>query len=335
MLESNAIPIVSMSGILDDVVNPNETERQSSRKELLSAFETTGIAYLHFNGKTRDIFDAALQPAFQESKAFFSRPLFEKRMAACPGLPPGVTRGYLGTAAESGADKMELKEAFSWSYDWSRSPETPDSSFEAENVWPKETEEMQAAFNDLFTFFTRVLYSLCDVLAEELNLPLREIAMPGETISLVRAFHYHASESRFPKATGSCAHTDWGFATLVAQEPESEPALQADLSGWVTVPPKDGTLIVNASDFLSVLTHGRVKSPLHRVVLTEKERFSFVYFHYPGYDTIMPETDVKGISLLTNQCMHGGERVNYRGRKFGDLISEKWGQVSRKAGKWE
>mmetsp|Transcript_20951 Transcript_20951/g.57640 ORF Transcript_20951/g.57640 Transcript_20951/m.57640 type:complete len:293 (-) Transcript_20951:491-1369(-) len=55
---------------------------------------------------------------------------------------------------------------------------------------------------------------------------------------------------------------------------------------WVPVTPVPGALVCNGGDFLSLLTRGRLISPVHRVLAPTggRERYSLVFFAYPNYD---------------------------------------------------
>jgi len=104
--------------------------------------------------------------------------------------------------------------------------------------------------------------------------------------------------------TGSSPHTDWGWITLIMQ--------QEDVTGlelwhdeeWHPIPPVRGSLLVNIGDYVSLLTGGRFKSPLHRVTTSNKERTSFTFFFYPSYDAEIPMTvpPHEASILYTNQA---------------------------------
>lgn len=331
--------------------------RQAAAHALLDAFETVGMAYLQFNGASLHMLNKNIQPAFTEARRFFGRSLPEKQTATVEGLPKGVTRGYLGPGAESGAATFEWKEAFSWSYDWDKTDVKPQNSLEARNVWPEAIiskdgstdDNIKQSFDDLFTFMGKVMVALVDALVEAWPAAygpvpdLRTLSKQGDTISLLRSFHYYGMTDATANMTGSCEHTDWGFATLIAQQNSGEAALQVHVDGeWIDVLPVPDTLVVNCSDFLSMLTDGRLHSPLHRVVLTENERISFVFFQYPGFDTPVPNISehgkerTKGLFLLKNQSDDAAGSANENDKMpylqdltFGELIAMKWQQVSR------
>lgn len=344
--------VVDIGSIFEGTTGHDEDllqRREKAASLLLAAFEQEGMAYLRFTGSSLSKFNSAIIPAFTAASRFFSRPLTEKNTALPSRLPTGVTRGYLGTGVESGASQFESKEAFSWSCDWDSSSHNPGNPLEFGNVWPQSPEghptdfAMKRAFDTLFTFMNSVMLQLVSTLTS--FWPSHYPALPdlgkqcetGNSISLLRAFHYYATSASANDCTGSCAHTDWGFATLIAQQLHTSPALQVfHNSRWVAVPPLPDTLVVNCSDFLSMLTNGILRSPLHRVILTPTNRLSFVYFQYPGYKTPVPTLSPSGtlrtssLSLLKNQSPNPDSVPAHKiAKSFGELIALKWQQVSR------
>lgn len=349
------LPIINIGSLFESTIDEETPSlRRETSEQLLAAFEEVGIAYLRFNGSSKSLLQKNVSPAFQEAKQFFARSKDEKESAKAESLPKGVTRGYLGTGAESGANHFELKEAFSWSCNWDQTKSSPQNALEARNLWPSPAtadhngSQMKLRFETLFNFMSKVMLTLVDAVAKiwpshYKNLPdLRNLCKQGISISLLRSFHYHGAEDIRQSMTGSCEHTDWGFATLIAQEEGSLNALQVFLDGkWHDVPPLPETLLVNCSDFLSMLTNGRLKSPLHRVLLTKEERFSFVFFQYPGFDTPVPKLSAEGIrktaglSLLKDQSIQkptdekAETSTSVADLTFGEFIARKWQQVNR------
>lgn len=84
-------------------------------------------------------------------------------------------------------------------------------------------------------------------------------------------------------------HTDSGFVTLLAQD--GVPGLQARArSGeWLDVPPLEGTLVVNFGQVLEQWSAGRIRATEHRVLGSDRERFSIPFFYEARADaTITP-----------------------------------------------
>ncbi|PXF46863.1 putative 2-oxoglutarate-dependent dioxygenase [Gracilariopsis chorda] len=331
MERGTRFPIIEVSALFGAACG-DDRERLVG-EELKTAFEGNGMAYLRFDGESQDMLQRVISPAMQSLKAFFAQPAHEKQKSVCTELPPGVTRGYLAPAAESGSDAMEWKEGYSWSCEWVDGKQ-PSNSFEAYNVWAENQPHMQERLGEAFEFMHKLVTTLTKALMKALDdftPDLESMCVAGKSISLMRGFHYFERDE-LRKATGSSPHTDWGFMTLVAQEDATENALQVYVNGiWENLPPIPNTLVVNCSDFLSLITKGRLRSPLHRVVLTSRERTSLVYFQYPGYDTCMPSTTfVEGMSILKDQSAGAnGIQLSTENLPFGDFIARKWAQVNR------
>ncbi len=90
------------------------------------------------------------------------------------------------------------------------------------------------------------------------------------------AWVMHAGERR--PVTGA-AHVDSGFLTLLAQDGVA--GLQAqDASGaWIDVPPEEGTLAVNFGGLLERWSGGRIKATRHRVLGSDRARYSIPFFY--------------------------------------------------------
>ena len=192
----------------------------------------------------------------------------------------------------------------------------------------------------------------------------------GELISLMRIFHYFSATPPPPSSThtptsspppscntpslgegreliGSSPHTDWGLLTVITWN--GEPGLQfynTTTHIWNDLVLPDGVsytdmMIVNGGDYLKLISKGRYRSPIHRVIhpsttptttsttctdgntaqcsssdpqesqsqslpsTASKDRLSFVYFFYPRHDSVIPRisTPSPGSDLTV------GERV--------------------------
>jgi len=183
---------------------------------------------------------------------------------------------------------------------------------------------------------------------------LPDLCRGGERISLLRMFHYASTASeaythtcaasgpgKQPQACiGSSPHTDWGLLTLIlASEIDS---VHFSVNGtWMRPEPAQAVhvssddhllLLVNVGDYLSLLSKGSLASPLHRVVLSDADRLSLVFFYYPRFDTHLP--DLQGsrryLSLMEDQSANKLAALDLS-QTFGELILGKWRQVYREA----
>ncbi|KAI4381946.1 hypothetical protein MLD38_007961 [Melastoma candidum] len=85
------------------------------------------------------------------------------------------------------------------------------------------------------------------------------------------------------QAMGLAAHTDSTLLTILLQNDTAGlQVMKRDGSGWVTIPPIDGALVVNVGDLLHILTNGTYPSVVHRVFVTRNaHRRSIAYLYGP------------------------------------------------------
>nr|AFJ75398.1 1-aminocyclopropane-1-carboxylic acid oxidase [Salvia miltiorrhiza]AFJ75399.1 1-aminocyclopropane-1-carboxylic acid oxidase [Salvia miltiorrhiza] len=87
---------------------------------------------------------------------------------------------------------------------------------------------------------------------------------------------------------GLRAHTDAGGIILLFQD-DKVSGLQLLKDGeWVDVPPMRHSIVINIGDQLEVITNGRYKSVMHRVIAqTDGTRMSLASFYNPGSDAVI------------------------------------------------
>ncbi|XP_022132468.1 1-aminocyclopropane-1-carboxylate oxidase 3 [Momordica charantia] len=87
---------------------------------------------------------------------------------------------------------------------------------------------------------------------------------------------------------GLRAHTDAGGLILLFQDHKVS-GLQLLKDGkWVDVPPMHHSIVINLGDQLEVITNGKYKSVMHRVIAqADGNRMSIASFYNPGNDAII------------------------------------------------
>lgn len=84
------------------------------------------------------------------------------------------------------------------------------------------------------------------------------------------------------RAMGLAAHTDSTLFTILHQSNTSGLQVFRERSGWVTVPPLEGALVINVGDLFHILSNGLYPSVLHRVVVNRNQhRLSIAYLYGP------------------------------------------------------
>lgn len=101
---------------------------------------------------------------------------------------------------------------------------------------------------------------------------------------------------------GLRAHTDAGGLILLFQDDKVSGLQLLKDGNWIDVPPLQHSIVINIGDQLEVITNGRYKSVLHRVIAqTDGNRMSLASFYNPGSDAIIypaPALQLKNEELL-------------------------------------
>ncbi|XP_062106021.1 1-aminocyclopropane-1-carboxylate oxidase [Humulus lupulus] len=87
---------------------------------------------------------------------------------------------------------------------------------------------------------------------------------------------------------GLRAHTDAGGIILLFQDDKVSGLQLLKDDKWIDVPPMRHSIVINLGDQLEVITNGRYKSVLHRVIAqTDGTRMSIASFYNPGSDAVI------------------------------------------------
>ena len=164
------------------------------------------------------------------------------------------------------------------------------------NRWPTDLPGFRDTMAEFYEAFSDLAQRTLGLIHDTLELsPEGRTAMVADpTASAVRLNHYTlgdpvpVDERDALAELGSTAlgfHTDPGTITLLLQDDTG--GLQADslADGWIDVPPRPGTVVVNLADAMQVWTNDRYRAAVHRVVpMTAERRFSIPYFSNPPRD---------------------------------------------------
>ncbi|KAJ4753195.1 1-aminocyclopropane-1-carboxylate oxidase 1 [Rhynchospora pubera] len=87
---------------------------------------------------------------------------------------------------------------------------------------------------------------------------------------------------------GLRAHTDAGGIILLFQDNQVSGLQLLKDDQWIDVPPMRHAIVINIGDQLEVITNGKYKSVVHRVVAqTDGNRMSIASFYNPGADAVI------------------------------------------------
>eukprot|EP01025_Chloroclados_australasicus_P043740 TRINITY_DN4690_c0_g2_i4.p1 TRINITY_DN4690_c0_g2~~TRINITY_DN4690_c0_g2_i4.p1 ORF type:complete len:325 (+),score=32.49 TRINITY_DN4690_c0_g2_i4:182-1156(+) len=224
---------------------------------------------------------------FEQSRAFFSLPLEEKRNI----LYTEYVRGYSplkDQIVDHENQKVgDLKEAIYIGNKGSEDPKKYKCPFFGPNLWPDE--KLLPEFRGVMETYTEVMVelgiNLHALIARSLELePDFFEPMFDNAFYVLKPLYYPKDPSRPEEGIFSHgAHSDFGTVTIIAID--GVPGLQL-LQGenWVDIPHKENALIVNLGMMITRWTNGLYKAPIHRVVKTAcRERYSTPFFCNPNY----------------------------------------------------
>nr|WP_202922058.1 isopenicillin N synthase family oxygenase [Campylobacter sp. MIT 19-121] len=222
-----------------------------------------------------------IKELFKLSKEFFALPKVQKEAISMIHSPQ--FRGYSsegGEYTDGGKDYREqldigtARKPFKWDLNsplWQR--------LEGENLFPKELPELKNIFEEYQRQSNKACLKLLRAFARALELPSTAFdELYGlNSYEHYKIIHYPAANAVKGSTQGVGAHKDGGLLTFVLQDKQS--GLEGFVNGkWFEVPPLEGSVVVNIGEFLEMATNGYLKATIHRVSLTQKERFSIAYF---------------------------------------------------------
>jgi len=161
----------------------------------------------------------------------------------------------------------------------------------------KEVFDLLEAFDEFSNLADRTLSLIHSAL--QLSEGSQKEMMGSRYGSMMRLNHYpvgdpvpEAEREGLPELgpTALGYHTDPGTITLLLQDNVGGLQTESLDSGWIDVPPTDGTIVINLGDCMQAWTNDRYRAAVHRVVpMTQQRRFSIPYFQNPARDsTIKP-----------------------------------------------
>ncbi len=270
------VPILDMSPLISD------GDTGPLAKALRSACEGMAFFYVVNHGVSQATIDGAIAA----SKRFFEQSL-EARLKV---VKDRFHRGYLplGTTHYPGRGP-DLKDSYDIGVDLPL--DHPDVvaglPLHGPNQWPELSlfrEPLEAYFAAVRDFGMQLLKLFARSLDLEDDFFVQHYTRP--TI-LMRLMHYPPQEQAIdPNSIGATAHTDFGLATVLYQDPLGGLELQQPDGAWVAAPYVPGTFVVNLGQLMARWTNDVYRSTPHRVVnRLGQERYSIPFFFNPNHDT--------------------------------------------------
>ncbi|KAK1385957.1 1-aminocyclopropane-1-carboxylate oxidase 1 [Heracleum sosnowskyi] len=165
----------------------------------------------------------------------------------------------------------------------------PDSNI---NNLPNISEEFSKTVNDYIDQLIKVAEKLSMLISENLGLEKNYIM---ETFSGSKGPSVGTKVAKYPQCPhpelvrGLREHTDAGGIILLLQDDQVSGLEFLKDGQWIKIPPSvNNTIFINTGDQVEVLSNGRYKSGLHRVMADKNgSRLSIATFYNPAGDAII------------------------------------------------
>nr|AFZ76981.1 ACC oxidase [Boehmeria nivea] len=301
MEQQNTFPVIDMSKL-------NGEERASTMEMINDACENWGFFELMNHGISHELMDIVERLTKEHYRKCMEQRF--KEMVATKGLE----------AVQSEITDLDWESTFFLRHlPFSNIAEIPDLG-----------DDYRSAMREFAAELEKLAEQLLELLCENLGL---EKGYIKEVFYGSKGPNFGTKVSNYPPCPkpelikGLRAHTDAGGIILLFQD-DKVSGLQLLKDGqWVDVPPMRHSIVINLGDQLEVITNGKYKSVLHRVVTqTDGNRMSLASFYNPGSDAVIypapalvgdqGEADEKKSSVVYPKFVFDDYMKLYAGLKF-------------------
>ncbi|KAI0632130.1 thymine dioxygenase [Trametes polyzona] len=296
--DANSIAVVDFGAFLDG------SAREGVAKDILDSFKRVGFVYLVNHG----IPEHKIRDMFEWSKRFFAQPTDVKLLAphppsgthhrgySAPGIEKVVQHVYDEASLKTIREKApDVKESFECG--WEESESMP-------NIWLPERvlPGFKEACLDFYWTCHETELHILRALAIGLGIPEDHLVQYHNAHdNQLRLLHYPSvpvKDLLDEKVSRIDAHSDFGSITLLLQDTVGGLEIEDPNhpGHFISAPPVEGALIVNAGDFMMRWSNDVIRSTIHRVrappgVQTADgmtpERYSIPYFCAPDFSAVV------------------------------------------------
>jgi isopenicillin N synthase-like dioxygenase len=265
-----------------------EAQRAAFLAELRAAAHEVGFFYV----TGHDVETRLPYELLESARRFFSLPEADKLVIEMVNSPH--FRGYNRVASERTRGRPDWREQIDIGAERAAIPRGAGSPvwerLKGPNQWP-------AALPQLRAVVMRWQDAAMQVLVRILRAFALALGQSGDVLEPLYGDdpHFLVKLIRYPgrDVTGADqgvgAHKDAGLITLLLQDDQSGLQVQTP-QGWVDVPPRAGTFVINIGELLELASDGYLRATMHRVVTPPAgiERISAAFFLGARLDATVP-----------------------------------------------
>ncbi|KAJ4248719.1 hypothetical protein NW762_012557 [Fusarium torreyae] len=188
--------------------------------------------------------------------------------------------GYSAAGTETTAGESDQREQVELATELTKAPEGSPlyDGLRGPNQWPSDLPQLRPIVE-------RYIAELTNLGTRFLTLVAQALSLPSDTFFSYLSDQHRLKLVHYPSSTGSTQgvgpHKDSsGWWTFLLQASPDVGGLQVlNKSGaWIDAPAIPGTFVVNIGQAFEVVTNGVCKATTHRVLSSERERFSVPFF---------------------------------------------------------
>ncbi|TBU43594.1 thymine dioxygenase [Dichomitus squalens] len=296
--DAHGISVVDFRPFLDG------SAKEHVAKAILDSFKRVGFVYLVNHG----IPPEKSKAMFEWSRRFFALPMEKKQLAPHP--PSGTHhRGYSAPGVEKVVQHLyddqdikaarvkapDVKESFECG--WEENTVMP-NIWLPEDVLPGLREACMDFYWTCHETEVQILRAITFALGISEDFLVKHHHAHDNQLRLLHYPSVPAKDLEDEKITRIDAHSDFGSITLLLQDDVG--GLEIEIPGrpgqFMSAPPIDGALIVNAGDFMMRWSNDVIKSTVHRVRAPPSaktangmipDRYSIPYFCSPEFSEVV------------------------------------------------
>jgi isopenicillin N synthase-like dioxygenase len=230
-----------------------------------------------------------LDNVFSQYKSFFKLPLEEKNKVNMSFTSSNRGWGGIKTEQVNYKYNADYKEIFDCGPNIEPGHKFEDLTYYSMNKWPPQLPLFEKTITSFYSSCSNIALSLLKQIELCLNFTndyfSDKFILP---MSLLRCNYYPRSNLDLSQRDyGIAPHTDYGCLTLLFSDGIEGLEIENPAKEWEKVTANKDEIIINFGDMLEIWSNKKIKATKHRVLLTNKERFSIPFFFNPQYDTVI------------------------------------------------
>jgi isopenicillin N synthase-like dioxygenase len=319
MATPSALPVVDVAPLRARAAG---ADRARAAEAIGSACRELGFFYAIGHGIERELV-LRLRAA---ARRFFALPEASKR-AISMERGGRAWRGWFPLGGELTSGAPDHKEGLYFGAEPKPGDARAGAPLHGANLFPAEVPELRVAVLEFISAAERAGQAVLEGLALALGLEAGyfRAQYTAKPTTLFRVFRYPPAPSG-ATGWGVGEHCDYGLLTLLDQDEISGLQVRTP-TGWIDVPPLEGSLVCNLGDMLDRLTSGELRSTPHRVRnASGRDRIALAFFLDPALDAEVVPFPGRRASSARGERWDGADPLEFRGT-YGEYLLGKIAKV--------